>query len=66
VVGGAVMSALPSRERLSVVGVALFGGTLPATRIAVSAIDPMALTALRTTLAGLGLAKAPWSWGSCR
>ena len=33
---------------------AIFGGTLPATRIAVSAIDPMALTALRTAIAGLG------------
>lgn len=32
---------------------ATFGGTLPATRIAVSAIDPMALTALRTAIAGL-------------
>jgi drug/metabolite transporter (DMT)-like permease len=32
---------------------AIFGGTLPATRIAVSAIDPMALTALRTAIAGL-------------
>ena len=46
-----------SRERLGLllgfVGVAIFGGTLPATRIAVSAIDPIALTALRTALAGL-------------
>jgi drug/metabolite transporter (DMT)-like permease len=32
---------------------AIFGGTLPATRIAVSAIDPMAVTALRTAIAGL-------------
>jgi drug/metabolite transporter (DMT)-like permease len=52
------MSALPSsRERLGLllgfVGVAIFGGTLPATRIAVSAIDPIALTALRTVIAGL-------------
>jgi drug/metabolite transporter (DMT)-like permease len=52
------MSALPSsRERLGLllgfVGVAIFGGTLPATRIAVSAIDPIALTALRTAIAGL-------------
>jgi drug/metabolite transporter (DMT)-like permease len=31
----------------------IFGGTLPATRIAVSAIDPIALTALRTVIAGL-------------
>jgi drug/metabolite transporter (DMT)-like permease len=46
-----------SRERLGlplgVIGVAIFGGTLPATRIAVAAIDPMALTALRTAIAGL-------------
>jgi drug/metabolite transporter (DMT)-like permease len=32
---------------------AIFGGTLPATRIAVSAIDPLALTALRTGIAGI-------------
>jgi len=31
----------------------IFGGTLPATRIAVSAIDPMALTSLRSVIAGL-------------
>ena len=41
-----------SRERLGLllgfVGVLIFGGTLPATRIAVSAIDPIALTSLRT------------------
>jgi drug/metabolite transporter (DMT)-like permease len=46
-----------SREHLGLllgfVGMAIFGGTLPATRIAVSAIDPMALTALRTAIAGL-------------
>lgn len=46
-----------SREQLGLllgfVGMAIFGGTLPATRIAVSAIDPMALTALRTAIAGL-------------
>lgn len=46
-----------SRERLGLLlgflGMAIFGGTLPATRIAVSAIDPMALTALRTAIAGL-------------
>ena len=52
------MSTPPSsRERLGLllgfVGMAIFGGTLPATRIAVSAIDPMALTALRTVIAGL-------------
>jgi drug/metabolite transporter (DMT)-like permease len=38
---------------LGFVGMAIFGGTLPATRIAVSAIDPIALTALRTAIAGL-------------
>jgi drug/metabolite transporter (DMT)-like permease len=46
-----------SRERLGLllgfVGMVIFGGTLPATRIAVSAIDPLALTALRTAIAGL-------------
>ena len=46
-----------SRPRLGLVlgfvGMAIFGGTLPATRIAVSAIDPIALTALRTAIAGL-------------
>jgi drug/metabolite transporter (DMT)-like permease len=46
-----------SRERLGLllgfIGMAIFGGTLPGTRIAVSAIDPLAVTALRTTIAGL-------------
>src|SRR5690349_13904151 len=46
-----------SRERLGLllgfIGMAIFGGTLPATRIAVAAIDPLALTALRTTIAGI-------------
>src|SRR5271156_7223070 len=46
-----------SRERLGLllgfVGMAIFGGTLPATRLAVSAIDPLAVTALRTAIAGL-------------
>jgi drug/metabolite transporter (DMT)-like permease len=51
------MSAPPSsRERLGLllgfVGMAIFGGTLPATRIAVSAIDPIALTSLRSVIAG--------------
>jgi drug/metabolite transporter (DMT)-like permease len=50
-------SFLLSRERLGLllglIGVAVFGGTLPATRIAVSGFDPLALTALRTALAGL-------------
>jgi drug/metabolite transporter (DMT)-like permease len=46
-----------SREHLGLllgfIGVVIFGGTLPATRIGVSAIDPFALTALRTAIAGL-------------
>ena len=46
-----------SREHLGLllgfVGMAIFGGTLPATRIAVSAIDPLALTAMRAAIAGL-------------
>jgi drug/metabolite transporter (DMT)-like permease len=46
-----------SRERLGLllgfVGMMIFGGTLPATRIAVSAIDPVALTAMRTAIAGI-------------
>ena len=49
--------ATVSRERLGLllgfVGMAIFGGTLPATRIAVSAIDPLALTAMRTAIAGI-------------
>jgi len=52
-----------SRDRLGLllgfVGMAIFGGTLPATRIAVSAIDPMALTALRTAIAGLCSLRRP-------
>jgi drug/metabolite transporter (DMT)-like permease len=52
------MSSHPSsRERLGLllgfVGMAIFGGTLPATRIAVSAIDPIALTTIRAAIAGL-------------
>jgi len=50
-------SASLSRECLGLVlgfvGMVIFGGTLPATRIAVAAIDPLAVTALRTTIAGL-------------
>jgi drug/metabolite transporter (DMT)-like permease len=38
---------------LGFVGMAIFGGTLPATRLAVSAIDPFALTALRAAIAGI-------------
>ena len=51
------MSSPASRERLGLllgfVGMAIFGGTLPATRLAVSQIDPIALTSLRTAIAGL-------------
>jgi drug/metabolite transporter (DMT)-like permease len=50
-------SSSVSRERLGLVlgfiGMVIFGGTLPATRIAVAAIDPLALTALRTAIAGV-------------
>ena len=53
----AAMSSPSSRERfgllLGVIGMAIFGGTLPATRTAVSAINPLALTSLRTAIAGL-------------
>jgi drug/metabolite transporter (DMT)-like permease len=46
-----------SREHLGLllgfVGMAIFGGTLPATRLAISGFDPFALTALRTAIAGL-------------
>jgi len=52
-----VVTSHSSRERLGLflgfVGVVIFGGTLPATRLAVSAIDPVALTALRAAIAGL-------------
>jgi drug/metabolite transporter (DMT)-like permease len=42
---------------LGLLGVALFGGTLPATRLAVTAIDPLFLSAARAMIAGcLGLA----------
>jgi drug/metabolite transporter (DMT)-like permease len=37
---------------LGVAGVLLFGGTLPATRLTVAAIDPLFLTAARATIAG--------------
>ena len=51
------MGSHSSRERLGLllgfIGMAIFGGTLPATRIAVAEIDPIALTALRTAIAGL-------------
>lgn len=51
------MSSPASRERfgllLGFIGMVIFGGTLPATRIAVAEIDPIALTALRTAIAGV-------------
>jgi drug/metabolite transporter (DMT)-like permease len=51
------MSSPASRERLGLLlgffGMVIFGGTLPATRLAVSQIDPIALTSLRTAIAGL-------------
>ena len=51
------MTSPASRERLGLllgfIGMVIFGGTLPATRIAVAEIDPIALTALRTAIAGV-------------
>jgi drug/metabolite transporter (DMT)-like permease len=45
-----------SREKLGLVlglvGVVMYGGTLPATRLAVFALDPLFLTAARATVAG--------------
>jgi len=67
-----------SREKLfglalGLTGVFLFGGTLPATRLAVATIDPLFLTAARATIAGcaglalLIAARRPWpthaQWG---
>jgi drug/metabolite transporter (DMT)-like permease len=52
-----IAPAHSSSERLGlflgIVGMVIFGGTLPATRLAVSAIDPIALTAIRAAIAGL-------------
>jgi drug/metabolite transporter (DMT)-like permease len=52
-----MLSSALSREHLGLllgfIGMATFGGTLPATRLAVSGFDPLALTALRTAIAGL-------------
>src|SRR5882672_5051402 len=54
---GIMPSAPFSRQHLGLllgfIGMAIFGGTLPATRLAVSGFDPLALTALRTATAGL-------------
>jgi drug/metabolite transporter (DMT)-like permease len=54
------MSLTPSEKlglALGFAGVALFGGTLPATRLTVASIDPLFLSAARATTAGLaGLA----------
>jgi drug/metabolite transporter (DMT)-like permease len=38
---------------LAILGVFLFGGTLPATRLTIAAIDPLFLTAARATIAGI-------------
>jgi drug/metabolite transporter (DMT)-like permease len=38
---------------LGIAGVFLFGGTLPATRLTVTAINPLFLTAARATIAGI-------------
>src|SRR6201988_1196691 len=50
-------SASLSRERLGLalgfIGMLIFGGPLPGPRFAVAAIDPLALTAMRTAIAGL-------------
>src|SRR4029077_19518926 len=47
----------PSHEKLGLAlglaGVLLFGGTLPATRLAVAAFDPLFLSAARATIAGV-------------
>ena len=52
-----VMPSQHQREQLGLflgfVGVVIFGGTLPGTRLAVSAIDPIAVTALRAAIAGI-------------
>ncbi len=52
-----IISADTSRARvgllLGLLGMVIFGGTLPATRLAVSAIDPVAVSAIRAALAGL-------------
>ena len=39
---------------LGLLGVIVFAGSLPASRVAVSEVDPYFLTAMRATLAGLG------------
>lgn len=68
---------LSSREKfgflLGLAGVLLFGGTLPATRLAVASLDPLFLTAARASIAGgtgltlLIVARRPWptraQWG---
>jgi drug/metabolite transporter (DMT)-like permease len=51
---------------LGIIGVFMFAGTLPATRLAVATIDPLFLTAVRATIAGctgallLLLLRRPW------
>ena len=59
-----------SREKIGLIlgfsGVCLFGGTLPATRLAVSVLDPLFLTAARALIAGcvgivvLAALRRPW------
>jgi drug/metabolite transporter (DMT)-like permease len=52
-----IIPAHSQREQLGLllgfVGMAIFGGTLPATRLAVFAIDPVALTAIRAAISGV-------------
>jgi drug/metabolite transporter (DMT)-like permease len=62
--------SLSSREKLGLVlgvcGVLLFGGTLPATRVAVATFDPVFLSAARASIAGccglliLLVLRRPW------
>jgi drug/metabolite transporter (DMT)-like permease len=51
------MSPVPSRQPLGLslgfIGVAIFGGTLPATRLALQGFDPFFVTASRSAIAGI-------------
>lgn len=51
------MSSLVSRQSLGLslgfLGVVIFGGTLPATRLALTGFDPYFITASRSAIAGL-------------
>lgn len=57
VIGSAHAHRINPRNKLGlalgIAGVFLFGGTLPATRLTVAAIDPMFLTAARASIAGI-------------